>query len=123
MSTLSGARLRRNVGLNLAGYALPLLAAVVAVPVLLERLGPERFGLVALAWTVVGAVAVLDLGTSRAVTKLAAECLGRADRDRLPALTGTAAVLALAVGVGGGLALAAVAPWLCAAIQMGGCGC
>ena len=116
MTTMSGARLRRNVGLNLMGYLLPLVAALAAVPVLLDRLGPDRFGLVALAWTLVGAVAVLDLGTSRAVTKLVAECLGRGDAERLPPLTGTAAALALTVGVVGALLLVAVAPWLCTSV-------
>ena len=63
MATLSRADLRRNVSLNLVGYGLPLVAALVAVPVLLDGLGPDRFGVVALAWTMVAVVGVLDLGT------------------------------------------------------------
>ena len=66
MTTLSRADLRRNVSLNLVGYGLPPVAALVAVPVLPAGLGPYRFGAVALAWAMVAVVGVPDLGFGRA---------------------------------------------------------
>ncbi len=40
--------LPRNLALNLLGHALPMVGALVAVPLLVRGLGPERFGFLAL---------------------------------------------------------------------------
>ena len=62
----------RNVVLNLVGHAAPLVAAVFLVPPLVARLGVERFGFLALAWALVGYLALLDLGIGRTLTRLVA---------------------------------------------------
>jgi O-antigen/teichoic acid export membrane protein len=59
-----------HVGWNLAGLSLPLLVAALTVPHLVEVLGKEKFGLLALAWGLIGYAGVLDLGIGRAVTQL-----------------------------------------------------
>lgn len=109
MATLSRADLRRNVSLNLVGYGLPLVAALVAVPLLLAGLGPDRFGVVALAWTLVAVVGVLDLGFGRAMTQALAARIGREDVLRNGALVGTAASITTILGalLSGGLLLVA----------------
>jgi O-antigen/teichoic acid export membrane protein len=109
MATLSRADLRRNVSLNLVGYGFPLIAALVAVPVLLDGLGPDRFGVVALAWTMVAVVGVLDLGFGRAMTQALAARIGRGDVHRNGALIGTAAAITTILGalLSGGLLLVA----------------
>ena len=99
MATVSRAKIRRNVLLNLAGYGLPLAAALVAVPVLLHGLGPDRFGVVALALTLVTVVGVLDLGFGRAMTQAVAARLGRGEESRTGALVGTAAAVTAALGI------------------------
>jgi O-antigen/teichoic acid export membrane protein len=48
---------------------LPLVVAATTVPSLLDRIGSERFGFLALAWGLVGYAGVLDLGIGRAVTQ------------------------------------------------------
>jgi O-antigen/teichoic acid export membrane protein len=98
MATLTRADLRRNVSLNLVGYGLPLVAALVAVPVLLAGLGPDRFGVVALAWTMVAVVGVLDLGFGRAMTQALAARIGRGDVHRNGALIGTAVAITAILG-------------------------
>jgi len=105
-----GPSLGRNVALNLVAQGLPMVAAVVAVPPVLAALGEARFGVLALAWTLVSFFGLLDLGVGRALTKLLAEREpGSGDaRD----LVGTALALALALGVVAGVALALAAPWL-----------
>jgi len=109
MATMSRARIRRNVLLNLAGYGLPLVAALVAVPVLLHGLGPDRFGVVALALTLVTVVGVLDLGFGRAMTQAVAAHIGRGEERPIGDLVGTAAAVTAALGIGlaGGLYLVA----------------
>lgn len=60
--------LRRNTIWNIAGTGLPLLSAVLFIPMLLARLGNEAFGVVALIWTLIGYFGLFDLGVGRALT-------------------------------------------------------
>ena len=55
--------------LNLMGQAIPLLAAVWSIPILLKALGPEHFGLLTLAWAIMSALALADFGLGRAITQ------------------------------------------------------
>lgn len=58
-----------NIGLNITGMVLPMLAGVLTVPGLLQRLGQERFGILALGWALVGYFGFLDFGIGRALTQ------------------------------------------------------
>jgi len=60
-----GRRLARNVLWNLLGTGAPLLVAIVVIPVLIEGLGIERFGVLTIAWMVVGYFSLFDLGLGR----------------------------------------------------------
>ena len=82
---------------NLIGLGLPLLMAVFAIPGLLTRIGPERFGLLALAWGLIGYAGMLDLGIGRATTQRVAVLRNNADADDIPD------VVATAIGPGGHL--------------------
>jgi len=104
--------LARNTLWNLLGQAAPLLVAVGAIPVLLRGLGSERFGILALAWVVIGYFSLFDLGLGRALTQMVARELGIGEADRIPALAWTALAMMLVLGVGGALVFAALTPWL-----------
>lgn len=97
-------RVARNSLLNLVGLGLPLLVGVVAMPPVVEGLGPDRFGVLGLVWVVLASLALLDLGLGRATTRFAAEALAHGDVDALRGVVtlaiATQAVIAL---VGGGL--------------------
>lgn len=62
-----------NTGWNILGLVLPLLAAVLAIPVLISNIGTDRFGVLSLIWVVIGYFSLFDLGLGRAVTKLVSE--------------------------------------------------
>src|ERR671925_513241 len=72
----SGRLLARNTLWNLSGYAAPMLVAVFCIPVLISRLGKDRFGVLTLAWALVGYASLFDLGLGRALTQLVAKKLG-----------------------------------------------
>jgi O-antigen/teichoic acid export membrane protein len=95
---IARADIQRNVVLNFAGYGLPWAAALVAVPLLLAGLGPDRFGVVTLAWTLVTMVGVLDLGFGRAVTQAVAARIGREEIRQTGALVGTATATTATLG-------------------------
>lgn len=105
-------RLARNASLNLAGQAVPILVALATMPVVVRGLGPAQFGVVAFAWTVVGYVAVFDLGFGRATTKRVSEAHWAGDWGRIRRVAGTAAAAQLALGLLTGGAVWLAAPWL-----------
>ncbi len=108
----SGRLLARNTILNLLGGAAPSLVALVAIPILVHRLGYERYGVMTLAWLVVGYFGVFDMGLGRAATKLIAEALGADEPGNIAAVAWTALTMMTAFGVLGGVAMAVVSPWL-----------
>lgn len=108
----SGRRLARNVLWNLLGTGAPLLVAIIAIPLLIDGLGMARFGVLTLAWMVVGYFSLFDLGLGRALTKLVAERLGAGRDEEIPALVWTALGLMAFLGVLGALAVAGLSPWL-----------
>ena len=81
-----GSRLSRNTVLNLVGQCAPLVVAIFAIPLLIRGLGTDRFGVLTLAWVVIGYFSLFDLGLSRALTMLVAEKLGGAGREQVGTL-------------------------------------
>ena len=91
---------------NLLGLLLPLGAAIMAIPMLIANLGPERFGVLSLVWVVIGYFALFDLGLGRAVTKEVSESDHCYDKTDLVSVCVTAMGVAGCVGVlGAGLVL------------------
>ena len=107
-----GGLLARNVGLNLAGWVLPALSALVAIPALVHNMGADRFGLLSLAWTIVGYFSAFDLGIGRALTQALAARVGADDQSDSPWITWTAMWLLLPLGLVCGLVLLIAAPQL-----------
>ena len=91
-----------HVGWNLAGLSLPLLVAAVTVPQLIGRLGHERFGLLALAWSLIGYAGVLDLGIGRALTQMVSRLRGEGNLSAIPNALVTAGRITLIAGLAGG---------------------
>lgn len=109
---LTGRRLlARNTLWSLLGQGIPMVAAAVAVPILLHALGAEAFGVLTLAWTVIGYFSLFDFGIGRALTRVVAEGLGGGDTADLPHVVGTALIMLLGLGVFGALVLGIATPW------------
>ena len=111
-----GGLLARNVLWNLLGTGAPLLVAIATIPFLIANLGTARFGVLTLAWMVVGYFSLFDLGLGRALTKLVAEKLGTGRDEELLALIRTALTLMAIFGVLGGCVVASLSPWLVSAV-------
>lgn len=109
---ISGRLLVRNTLLNLAGQGGPLLIGVFALPFIVQGLGPDRFGLLALAWMLLGYFTLFDLGLGRATTKFVAEALARDETERLPALIWSAVTAQALLGLIGMVAILAATPLL-----------
>jgi O-antigen/teichoic acid export membrane protein len=94
-----GRLLARNTILNVLGYSLPMLVAIFAIPPLVKGLGTERFGILTLAWVIIGYLSLFDLGLGRALTKLVAEKLGTGQTQKIPALIWTSLFIMFFIGV------------------------
>lgn len=60
---------------NLLGNILPILVALVSVPVIAHHAGVERLGALGVVWALVGYFGFLDFGLSRAVTRRVANAV------------------------------------------------
>ncbi len=109
---ITGRLLTRNWGLNLAGQVLPLGVAVLAMPYVIHGLGAERFGILSIAWTLLGFCGLLDLGLGRATTKFVAECLGSGELEKLPAIVWTSLSTQVSFGAAGALLAVSLIPVL-----------
>lgn len=89
----------RNTLLVFSGQIATFGAALIAVPLLLKNLGTERMGILSLIWIFVGYFSILDLGLGRAVTKTAAEALHTNDRESIPGIFWSAALVQGLIGV------------------------
>ncbi len=109
---ISGDILARNTLLNLFGQALPLAVGIVTIPFIIRGLGTARFGLLSLAWIILGYFSIFDLGLGRATTKYVAEALGKGEQGQLRRIFWTAVTVQVVLGVLGSLILVGIAPVL-----------
>ncbi|MCU7922985.1 MAG: flippase [Candidatus Thiodiazotropha sp. (ex Dulcina madagascariensis)] len=107
-----GSRLAKNVFWNLLSIATPFLVAIITIPILIDEIGKDRFGLLAISWMFVGYFSLFDFGLGRALTVLVAKCLGD-DREReIPDLVWTALTLMAILGAIGFMVILWLSPWL-----------
>ena len=91
---------------------MPLLVAVIAMPFIVRGLGTERFGLLSMAWVVMGYFTIFDLGLGRATTKYVAEALGKGEGDQVPQIIWTAVTFQAILGLVGALVLFGITDFL-----------
>lgn len=108
----SGRKLTRNSILNIIGYCAPLLVALVTIPVIIREMGTDRFGILTLAWAIIGYFSLFDFGLNRALTKLVAEKLGKGEQAQIPFLIWTSLVVMMILGLVVATTLIILLPWL-----------
>jgi len=95
----------KNVAYNLTGLGIPLILAVVTIPLLIESLGVDRFGMLTLIWAVVSYFGLFDMGLGRSLTLLLSRKLSTNTTGDVNSLIWTALMAMLGLGVVAGFLL------------------
>ncbi|MBI4491378.1 MAG: flippase [Chloroflexi bacterium] len=109
---IAGKLLARNVALSVAGQIVPLGIGLVTLPFIIHGLGADRFGILSLALILVSYFSGFDLGIGRATTRFVAQYLGANETDHVRSIVTTSLALVAALGIVGGMILAALIPVL-----------
>ena len=112
MKTISGNLLLKNSAYNFAGSIAPLFVALFTIPFLIKGLGEEKFGILSLAWVVIGYFSLFDFGIGRTLTKIVAEKIGLEEIDEIPGLFWTALFLMFIISLIGSIILLFGSPYL-----------
>ncbi|MEE4540290.1 MAG: flippase [Erythrobacter sp.] len=94
----------RNSLLNIAGALVPLIVALVTIPLFIGLIGTERYGALAVAWLVLGYFGMFDLGLGPATAQRIAS-LDHSTPEHRARVFWTAFVVNVAVGLVGGALL------------------
>ena len=111
-SFLPHPRLFKNLLWSILGTGLPMIVAIVAIPRLLEGIGLVRFGILSLAWVVVGYFSLFDLGLGRAMTQLVSQRIGEGAQKEIPAIFRSGMMLMTLLGIVGAILVWLISPWL-----------
>ena len=101
----SGRRIAIGTLYNLMGLGLPLVAAVVATPILIRQLGIDRYAVLSIMWMAIGYASLFDLGLSRTLTKVVSQKLASSEEADIPGWSAMGLLMMLALGVVGGFAI------------------
>lgn len=94
----------RHAAINFVGNVLPMVVAIITVPMYLKYIGTERYGVLAVIWALLGYFGFFDFGFGRAVSQRMAR-LGEADDSERSNLLWTALISTFLLGIVGSLAL------------------
>jgi len=116
MSLLSRRALAKNSLINLAGFGLPLLVGLIAIPLIVRGFGVERFGVLTLAWAVIGYFSLFDMGIGRAITQSMAARLETDSARDVSRLAWTGLSMMLIFALIGAAIVASLAPWFVSSV-------
>jgi O-antigen/teichoic acid export membrane protein len=102
--------LAKNSVLNFLGQILPMLVGIVTIPYIIRGLGPDGYGILSIAYMVLGYFGIFDLGLSRATVRFVAAHLSPDQIHKVPELVWTSLILLISLGCAGGALLAAIVP-------------
>jgi len=110
--TYSGRSIAKNSIYNILGNIIPLIFALALIPIIIDGLGEEKFGILNLAWVVIGYFSFFDFGIGRTLTKIIAEKIGLKQTEKIPSLFWTSLYLMLGISLLGTLILIFLTPTL-----------
>lgn len=111
--------IQKNLVFSAVGYMLPMLAALATIPVMVDRLGVDLYGLYTICISLIGFMALVDFGIGQTVIKYVAEYEATGQTQRVQPLLGVALLIYLVVGIVSAIALYGFAPLLAQGLYEG----
>lgn len=102
--------IRKHTIYNLAGAVLPLGLSLISIPLYIKLIGDARYGVLAIAWLLLGYFGLFDLGLGRATAQRIAALGDGSPRERAETFW-TALAMNSGLGVIGGLVIWPVASY------------
>jgi O-antigen/teichoic acid export membrane protein len=96
--------IKKHTSYNLAGMMIPLVLSLITVPFYIHTVGESRYGVLAIAWLLLGYFGFFDLGLGAAAAQRIAALGPDAHQERAEVFT-TALTINVALGVLGGALL------------------
>ncbi len=97
---------------NLFGGAISLLVGFLSIPYAIKGLGKDGFGILTIAWVILGYFGLFDLGFSQATTKYAAGYLSKGRTDKVTSVFWVSLITSLSMGFVGSIILFVFTPLL-----------
>jgi O-antigen/teichoic acid export membrane protein len=110
------ALIARNTSWNLLGALLPIPVALVCIPLLVGALGVERFGVLGIAWMLLGYFGMFDFGLAQSTTRSVSRAVAAGRPEKVRALAFGSVLLHSALGLIGGAIFALLASWLATSV-------
>jgi O-antigen/teichoic acid export membrane protein len=84
-----------NILINITGFVIPLFIGLITIPLIIDQLGLEKFGILTIIWMLIGYFSLFDFGLSRSLTKFISEKIGADDSESIPFIVFNAFLLIL----------------------------
>ena len=97
--SFSGKSIARNTLYNLLGNIIPILFAILFIPPLIKGLGAERFGILSIAWMIIGYFSFFDFGIGRGLTKIVSELIESKQSEKISEIFWTSVLLLFSVSL------------------------
>lgn len=99
------AKLGKNIAWNSVGILIPIIIAVVSIPVLIANIGAPRYGALTIIWITISYLTLFDFGLGQAVARRVSEQIGMTRQSTIRVTLASGAVLALVFGITAGFIL------------------
>jgi O-antigen/teichoic acid export membrane protein len=88
-----------NSIISLLTNSTPLIIAFFTIPLIIKGLGTERFGLLTLIWSIIGASSILDFGLGHALTQFVSKKLGNNETKNIEIYIWTSIFVIFILGI------------------------
>jgi O-antigen/teichoic acid export membrane protein len=91
--------LLKNSLWNLVGGGLPLIIGAMFIPIAIKGLGKDIFGILTIAWVVLGYFGLFDFGLSQATIKFSSEAIAKNDLTKFCHIFWTSLIVNFGLGI------------------------
>lgn len=108
---IEGGLLTKNVVFSFAGKIFPIIAGIISIPVLIDNIGTERFGVLSIIWLLIGYFGILDFGFTKSIIFELGKDI-RSGGSKSEEITSTITTVLVCIGIIIGAVVILITPFL-----------